>query len=153
MIKLSAYVEESDEKVIGAYFHVLNDLERIGDHAENFHEIGEEMISKGLAFSDIAKADVMQMHGKILQMFASAKDAFENNNRERLPEIGLLESETDEMKKSLSASHFTRLADGKCKIELSPYYTSTVAGLERVADHIVNVGYSIVNPVGEEVEI
>ncbi len=152
MIKLSAYVEESDEKVIGAYFHVLNDLERIGDHAENFHEIGEELISKGLAFSDVAMADVMQMHGKILQMFASAKDAFENNNRERLPEIGLLESETDEMKKNLSASHFTRLADGKCKIELSPYYTSTVAGLERVADHIVNVGYSIVNPVGEEVE-
>ena len=153
MIKLSAYVEESDEKVIGAYFHVLNDLERIGDHAENFLEIGEEMISKGLTFSDVAMADVMQMHGKILQMFTSAKDAFENNNRERLPEIGLLESETDEMKKSLSASHFTRLAEGKCKIELSPYYTSTVAGLERVADHIVNVGYSIVNPVGEEVEI
>ena len=42
LIKLSADMEESDEKVIGSYFHVLNDLERIGDHAENFHEIGIE---------------------------------------------------------------------------------------------------------------
>ena len=32
------------EEIIDSYFHVLNDLERIGDHAENFHEIGMEMI-------------------------------------------------------------------------------------------------------------
>ena len=53
LIKLSADMEESDEKVIGSYFHVLNDLERIGDHAENFHEIGIEMIHRGISFSDI----------------------------------------------------------------------------------------------------
>ena len=153
MIKLSAYVDESGEKVIGAYFHVLNDLERIGDHAENFHEIGEELMAKDLTLSDTAKADVMYMHGMILQMFDAAKDAFENNNRVRLPELGALEGETDEMKKALSASHFSRLAEGKCRMELSPYYTSAVSGLERVADHIVNIGYSIVNPIGEEVEI
>ncbi len=46
LIKLSPSVEQSDEQVIGSYFHVLNDLERIGDHAENFFEIGEEMLSK-----------------------------------------------------------------------------------------------------------
>ena len=33
LIKLSAMVEQSDEQIIGSYFHVLNDLERIGDHA------------------------------------------------------------------------------------------------------------------------
>lgn len=53
LIKLSTDMEESDEKVIGSYFHVLNDLERIGDHAENFHEIGIEMIHRGISFSDI----------------------------------------------------------------------------------------------------
>ena len=52
LIKLSANVEESDENTIGTYFHVLGDLERIGDHAENFHEIGVEMAGKKLAFSE-----------------------------------------------------------------------------------------------------
>ena len=55
LIKLSADMEEIDEKVIGSYFHVLNDLERIGDHAENFHEIGIEMIHRGISFSDKAR--------------------------------------------------------------------------------------------------
>ena len=56
------------------------------------------------------------------------------------------------MKKELTASHFIRLADGDCSLEVSPYYSSAVAGLERVADHLVNVGYSIVNPVGSQDE-
>jgi Na+/phosphate symporter len=56
------------------------------------------------------------------------------------------------MKRTLSASHYLRLADGNCKVELSPYFTSTVAGLERVADHLINVGYSIVDPTGSQSE-
>lgn len=64
-----------------------------------------------------------------------------------------LEEKVDEMKKELIASHFSRLADGYCSLEVSPYYSSTVMGLERVADHLVNVGYSIVNPVGAQEEI
>ncbi|MBR3751290.1 MAG: PhoU domain-containing protein [Clostridia bacterium] len=35
LIRLSADVEGSDEGIIGSYFHVLNDLERIGDHLIN----------------------------------------------------------------------------------------------------------------------
>ena len=56
------------------------------------------------------------------------------------------------MKKELTAKHYTRLADGSCSVTHSPYYTSTVAGLERVADHLVNVGYSISNPTGSQSE-
>ena len=60
LIKLSTDMEESDEKVIGSYFHVLNDLERIGDHAENFHEIGMEMIGKKLSFSEKAQGGITE---------------------------------------------------------------------------------------------
>ena len=58
LIKLSATVEQSDEQVIGSYFHVLNDLERIGDHAENFYEIAQEMAAKKIAFSEKGQADI-----------------------------------------------------------------------------------------------
>ena len=153
LIKLSACVDARDENTIGTYFHVLNDLERIGDHAENFHEIGQEMNKKGLAFSDVALEDIKQMHSMITQMLAVAKDAFENMNVQQLPALGELENRVDEMKRQLSAKHFTRLSEGSCRLDVSPYYTSTISGLERVADHIVNVGYSINNPIGSEKEM
>ena len=150
LIKLSATVEQSDELVIGAYFHVLNDLERIGDHAESFYEIATEMSSKKIAFSEKGREDMKKMCSKVLQMLDIAKDAFDHLNKADLPVLAALENETDIMKKELTTSHFARLAEGGCSIEVSPYYSSAIVGLERVADHLVNVGYSIVSPVGSQ---
>ena len=131
---------------------MLNDLERIGDHAENFHEIGQEMLDKKLAFSDMALSDIKQMYGVAIAMIAIAKDALDTESLDRLPALTDLENQTDEMKRTFSAKHFSRLSEGHCSLEVSPYYTSTITGLERVADHIVNVGYSICNPVGDDEE-
>ncbi len=152
LIELSAVVESSDEKAVGTYFHVLNDLERIGDHAENFYEISVEMSEKSLHFSDLAKAELLKMRECVMAMFRIAKDAFENLNKAQLPQLTVLENEVDNMKKTLTANHFARLAEGQCQVELSPYYSSTVSGMERVADHLVNVGYSVLNPTGSQRE-
>lgn len=152
LIKLSADVEESDEKTIGSYFHVLNDLERIGDHAENFHEIGIEMISRKLTFSDKAIGDILAMRDTMMDMLALSKDAFANFNKKHLSELTQLEEKMDGMKKQLITSHFARLAEGNCSVDVSPYYSSVVIGLERVADHLVNIGFSIVSPTGSQKE-
>ena len=150
LIKLSADMEESDEKVIGSYFHVLNDLERIGDHAENFHEIGIEMIQRGISFSDQARKGIEAMRDTTLEMFSLSKDAFENINKGDLAKLGALEEAVDGMKRDLIAGHFARLAEGNCSVDVSPYYSSVVIGLERVSDHLVNIGFSIVNPTGSQ---
>lgn len=152
LIKLSSTVEQSDELVIGSYFHVLNDLERVGDHAENFYEIAAEMSSKNIAFSEKAQGDIKTMSDKVMQMLVISKDAFDNLNKEELSMLTILENDIDTMKKQLIASHFARLAEGDCSMDVSPYYSSTIVGLERVADHLVNVGYSIVNPIGSQKE-
>ena len=152
LIKLTSSVEQSDEKIIGSYFHVLNDLERIGDHAENFHDIGVELAEKELSFSDDARGGIKEMRDNVSAMFQIAKEAFEKVNKKHLPELTKLENDVDEQKRTLSAAHFSRLAEGNCHMELSPYYSSVITGLERVADHLVNVGYSILNPTGSQKE-
>lgn len=89
---------------------------------------------------------------RIRRMLEISKDAFENLNRGNLPELTSLGNEVDGLKKELIASHFIRLAEGSCNMLVSLYYSSVVLGLERVADHLVNVGYSIVSPVGSQKE-
>ena len=150
LIKLSVDVEESTEETIGAYFHVLNDLERIGDHAKNFHEIGTEMSDKRIMFSEKARAEIASMYDEVMRMLALSKDAFENNNKENLSELAELENGIDNINKELIASHFSRLVEGNCSVDVSPYFSSVVSGLERVADHIVNIGFSITDPTGAE---
>lgn len=150
LIKLSPTASPSDERVIGSYFHVINDLERIGDHAENFYGIAEEMGDKEIAFSEVGRKEISKMREKIFGMLDISKDAFENLNKEKLPKLTELENQVDKMKKELIKNHFARLAEGNCCIDVSPYYSSAVTGLERVADHLVNVGYSILNPIGSQ---
>ena len=152
LIKLSAAVEGSEENIIGSYFHVLNDLERIGDHAENFHEIGLEMINKNITFSEQALEGIMTMRDNVMKMFAISMETFETVHKEKLSDLTKLEENVDKMKKDLISGHFARLAEGNCSVDVSPYYSSVIVGLERVADHLVNVGYSIVNPVGSQKE-
>ena len=148
LIKLSAQSSSEEEKVIGAYFHVLNDLERIGDHAENFYQIGVEMKEKSFNFSDTAKAEIKQMHEEVLYMFDIALESFDSVSTQRLGELSVKEDVVDKLKKKNNENHVQRLATGNCTTDLSAYFFSTVAGFERVADHLVNVGYSIVNPTG-----
>ena len=152
LIKLSSEVKQPDEQVIGSYFHVLNDLERIGDHAENFFDIATEMAGKKIAFSPVGQADMKSMRDNVMQMLRIAKDAFDTLDTQHLDELNVLEEKTDAMKKEYTAAHFARLAEGHCSMAVSPYYASAIAGLERVGDHLVNVGYSIVNPVGSQSE-
>ncbi len=150
LIKLSAVVEGSDENTIGSYFHVLNDIERIGDHAENFNEIGLEMINKNISFSEHALEGITKMRDTVMKMFTIAVNTFETLHKDELSQLTQLENIVDGMKKELIASHFARLAEGNCSVDVSPYYSSVIVGLERVADHLVNVGYSIVNPTGSQ---
>ena len=154
LIKLSSEVSNEDEKHIGAFFHVINDLERIGDHAKNFIEISEEMVEKELSFSEEAREEIEVMSSNIVKMFDLTVEIFDDDNallsKSKLDELSSLEAETDKLKKENIAKHYARLSNNVCDASHSPYYVSIITRLERVGDHLVNVGYSVVNPTGSQ---
>ena len=150
MIDLTHTVSMDEEKVLGSYFHVVNDVERIGDHAYNFYEASVKMVDNDLAFSDTAKGEFQEMFDVIDKMFEMSFMIFDNGTRVNLKKLHDLETKTDELKNKLSTAHYERIQKNMCKMENSPFYTSLVSQLERVADHLVNVGYSIVNPTGDD---
>ena len=151
MIDLTHTVSIDEEKVLGSYFHVVNDVERIGDHAYNFYEQSLKMVDKDLNFSETAKKEFEEMFHVIDKMFSLAFAIFDNGTRVNLKKLHDLEDKTDELKNKLSSAHYERIQKNLCKMENSPFYTTLVSELERVADHLVNVGYSIVNPTGDDI--
>ena len=150
LIELTHTASMKDEKIIGSFFHVVNDIERIGDHAYNFYESSMKMVDNDSKFSDIAKNEFNQMFDIINQMFDLSFVIFHDQTSTNLQKLHDLENETDELKNKLSAAHFERIKNNTCRMENSPFYTTLVSELERVADHLVNIGYSIVNPVGDD---
>ena len=110
----------------------------------------EQELKNDMSFKMFTKKDYRNSVLLCEALLTRVKDAFENLHKERLTSLTELEQNVDNMKKDLIANHFNRLAEGNCSIDVSPYYSSVVVGLERVADHLVNVGYSIVNPTGSQ---
>ena len=150
MIQLTNNLSLKDEKILGSFFHVVNDIERIGDHAYNFYESSLKMVDKDLKFSDTAKKEFQEMFDVIEQMFELSFIIFQDQTNSNLRKLHDLETQTDMLKNKLSSAHYERIQNNTCKMENSPFYTTLVSELERVADHLVNIGYSIVNPVGDD---
>ena len=151
LIELTNKLSSADEVTAGSYFHVVNDIERIGDHAYNFYEQSLKMVDNDLSFSDTAKKEFKEMFDVVDKMFDLAYAIFDNQTRVNLKKLHDLEDKTDALKNRLSNAHYERIQKNLCKMENSPFYTTLVSELERVADHLVNVGYSIVNPTGDDI--
>ena len=141
------------EKKVGSYYHTINDIERIGDHAYNFYETAKTMVSEDLDFSEFAKKELKGMFDVVIEMFDVAEDVFTSHRLKELDKLHALEDETDKLKSKLNDAHFYRVAKNKCTNELSPYFSGVIGELERVADHLVNVGYSCINPIGDDEDV
>lgn len=153
LIKMqSLSLGKSDEKLVGSLHHVISDVERIGDHAENFMEEAEEMAAGGVSFSQDAAAELSEMYKKVRSMFDTAIYVFENRDTGRLKEVSEMENEIDVMKRTLGNNHVERLNSGKCSVESSTYFYALITALERVADHLTNIAFSIRSASGSQLE-
>ena len=150
LIKLSPLVDGESIKTVGSYYHVVNDIERIGDLAENLFDYATEMEEKGLTFSDVAMVEIKTMYSVIMEMYDIATKTFDTDEVVDLKRLSTLEQKTDELKKQFSMAHFERLSQTGCSMELGGYFISIISNLERVGDHLVNIGYSIQNPTGNQ---
>ncbi len=150
LVKLSSQrLAYQDELVIGKIYHVINDLERIADHANNFVSIVEEMALENMIFSSAAKDEIRQMTDQITLMFDLAVNIYEKNQIKKLNELSMLEYIIDKNRADFERNHVTRLRTGECLLEHSKYFFDFTSQLERIGDHLINIGYSTVNVVGD----
>lgn len=132
-----------DAKNIGGLFHVVNDIERIGDHAENVADAARQRIEENVNFSKEAiheLGEIMEPVNKILQY---ALDTFSHNNREHVEEIVEIEDSIDHLEKQLQQSHVNRLTKNQCTPAAGMIFSDLISGLERVADHATNIAFAI----------
>ena len=135
----------ADSLKIGGLFHVVNDIERIGDHAENIADAAVRMKEQNLSFTKKATKEIQDMFEKDMRILVCALEMFETDDRSHMQEILSIEEEVDQMEIDLQNSHIRRMAKGKCSPESGLVFTDLVTGLERVADHATNVAFALSN--------
>ncbi len=128
-----------DLKSLGAMFHVANDIERIGDHAENVADAAKRRAESGIGFSKEAIKELGEMLDMVNTIVQYSIDTLHNDSDEHIEDIMRLEDAVDEKERELQQAHVDRLTRNECTPEAGMLYSDIVSGLERVADHATNI--------------
>lgn len=131
-----------DLKSIGALFHVVNDIERIGDHAENIVDAAVQREKTGVGFSKAAQRELGEMIDMVNTILRFSFEMFVKSTEEHVEDIRNLEEAIDEKEKELQQRHIERLSSNECTPEAGAMFSDIVSGLERVADHATNIAFA-----------
>ncbi len=140
LVKLSnSDLGDEQRAELAAYFHVVNDIERIGDHAENIADLASERITKRLNFSTDAMNEIKGMFDYTVSAVEMSIECFKSYNREKAAGIRGIEERIDSLEKELRASHIKRLNTGVCNAVVGTIFLDLISNLERIGDHSVNI--------------
>jgi len=131
-----------DLKSIGALFHVVNDIERIGDHAENIADAAKRRNDTGVSFSRDAQSEMGIMLDMVNTLLRFSLEMFVKSSEEHEEDINHLEEAIDEKEKELQKKHLERLTNNECTREAGVLFSDIISGLERVADHATNIAFA-----------
>lgn len=136
-------ISVQDEKKVGSYYHVISDIERVGDYAENIMEYAYRLRKEDMNLSADATAELKEINATINELFDVSIKAFDERDRSYLAKVDELEERVDDYSVMLENKHLERLKHGTCSPQVGSVYLQTVSNLERVGDHITNVAFSI----------
>lgn len=129
--------------------NIVNDIERVGDHAENLAELAEEKINEKLPFSEKALNELKFMFSKVQFSLNKSISALKNRDIKLAREVALKENEIDKIEKELRANHINRLNQGVCYPESGVIFLDLISNLERVGDHANNISIMVIDELSK----
>ena len=134
-----------DIRLVGSLFHVVNDLERIGDHSMNIVEIGSARKKEKLRFSGKAESEIEELSGIVTSMLDKSIHIVKRQitDVEIIGEVIELESQVDKLCEALADHHVDRVKNKKCTPRNGMLYLDMLNNLERIADHADNLASSV----------
>ena len=146
IVKINALdIEDKDRQVVAAMYSAIQDLERIGDHAENIVQYTTTVIEDNLQFSDDAleeMRDICTKCQKLMEMSFAMFNA-QGASPEQIERIIQMGDAVDECKDKYKASHIRRMDKKICNAESGTVFLNMLIDIERVGDHAINVAFAI----------
>ena len=132
-------VSEREAAHAGNLYHIVTDLERIGDHAENVLGYEMQLRENDQKLSDKALKHLKELSQSVYKIFDLACEHFTHPSEELYHVIYNMENKIDKMVDKMRASNTKRLSKHKCEATQGLYFSEILVDLERVADHSLNI--------------
>ena len=132
-------ITQDQSRLVASYLHAINDIERIGDHAENIATLIREKIEDNYPFSESAIEEIKEMYTKVRNITSKSIAAYRAKNKALAREVLIDDNEIDRMEKRLRRRHVGRINEGRCFPPSGVLYLDILTNFERIGDHATNI--------------
>ncbi|MGO1368421.1 Na/Pi cotransporter family protein [Senegalia sp. (in: firmicutes)] len=133
--------------ILTTLLNTVNDLERVGDHADNIAELSQYRIDNKVKLSEGALEELGQMFEKVEDGFALSLTSFKTADENLAKRVIEYESIVDRMEKNYRKNHIERLNDLSCNPTSGIVFLDMISNLERISDHSSNVAISVMDAI------
>ncbi|MFQ9617787.1 MAG: Na/Pi cotransporter family protein, partial [Clostridium butyricum] len=145
LVKLAqCNLSEKEQTIVASTLHVVIDIERIGDHAENIADLAREKINRKVKYSLDALNDLNEIYESVVKSLDISIGAYTDRNVNEAKTNFKVENQIDTYKKDYREKHIKRLYDGKCSAFEGALFLDIISDLERIGDHSNNIAQSVV---------
>ena len=145
LVLLSSHeLPDEDSKILSVTFHIINDIERIGDHAKNIIELAVEKQKNNVVNEGEAREEVLNMYNKTIEGVELALDCYNKKDPVGAKEIRAIEESIDRYEKELRESNISRLNKKVCSANASAIFLDLISNLERIGDHSTNIAERVI---------
>ena len=118
---------------------MVDDIERIADHAVNISELSERKHQREIEFSETAGKDLKVIEDLVAKNIEDAVSLIDRDDRETIKEIIRREQEVNLEVKEARERHLERYYEKLCNAEAGPIFVEMLMNLERISDHCENI--------------
>lgn len=140
LIKLSNInLSEKEQLKVTELFHMVSDIERVGDHADNIGELAVKLKEQNVKFSEIAKKELEGIADIALECYSKAIKGYEKQDVNMAVDAMSLEDKVDKLEEKLRSKHMKRLAKEECSPFAGIIFLDMISNIERITDHASNI--------------
>ncbi len=141
LIKLSHSPAMTDHYIsrIGKLFHIINDIEQVGDYASEIAKLSKMMIDEEVEFSENGNLELTEFTKHNIACFKDAISSVVNSDEKLGFSVKDQESDIDRLEAKYRDLHLERLTSGDCSIATKVYFTDILSTIERVSDRASNM--------------
>ena len=144
LVKLAkCELSDKEKGIVASTFHIVIDIERIGDHADNIADLAADKINKKLQYSKEAIGELYEVYNSTIEALNIAIDCYVNRDIDKARSIVVIEDRIDAYQRNYREKHIERLYEGKCNAFAGAIFLDLISAFERIGDHSTNIAESV----------